>query len=137
MNASQRRSIEALLESLEDMADRIERLARDGNDDEKGMTHLSNDLPQEFPLGAERVVESLRAEVRQLSLRLGVSRRRISKRRVVRGMLSAQLIRVEDLTPARLRSYGELDPMLMSEVGPSLLAVRASIRELLALLQDQ
>jgi hypothetical protein len=103
---------------------------------ESGVTVVSNDLPAEFGVLAPAKISALRARLAGLAESLDVSRRQISKRRTVRGILSAQRVRVEDVTPARLRGYGELHPSFASETGPELKALRGELKELLDLVRE-
>jgi hypothetical protein len=136
LNANQRRSVEALLESVEAMLTQTERLMPDTQGHDSGVTIVTNDLPPQFSREAPEKILELRAQVRELAERIELAPRRISKRRSLRGMLSAQLMRVEDVTPARLSSYGEVHPSFGEQVSPALKQIQASLRELLELLHD-
>ena len=136
LNASQRRSLEALLESVEAVLSQIERLIPDEGGHENGVTKVSNDLPAQFSELAPGRIHATRSQVRMLAQRINLTHRRVSKRRSVRGILSAQLMRVEDLTPARLSSYGELHPSFTEQVSPALKEIQVSLKELLDLLHE-
>jgi hypothetical protein len=125
-----------MLESLEASLTQIERLIEDAREREGSVTHVSHDLPAEFSAAAPRRIAQLRARIGELAEHMHISRRRVSKRRTVRGMLTAQLVRVEDITPSRLRSYGELDADVANNLAPSLQGLRAELGELLALLEN-
>ncbi len=136
LNASQRRSVEALLESVEAIVTQIERLIPDAGGHENGVTEVANDLPGQFCEEAPGRILVVRSQVRMLADRINLTRRRVSKRRAVKGMLSAQLMRVEDVTPARLSNYGELHPSFTEDVSPALKQIQGSLKELLDLLHD-
>ena len=136
LNASQRRSVEALLESVEAIVTQIERLIPDTGGHENGVTEVANDLPGQFCEEAPTKILVVRNQVRMLADRINLNKRRVSKRRAVKGMLSAQLMRVEDVTPARLSNYGELHPSFTEEVSPALKQIQGSLKELLDLLHD-
>jgi hypothetical protein len=135
LNANQRRSVEALLESLESMLAQVERLLPDSAA-EGGVISVANDIPDKFHSEAPERIAALRDELRELAATIQVNRRRVSKRRTLRGMLSAQLVRIEDVTPARLRSYGEVHSSFAEEVSPALRRVHRSVQELIDLLPE-
>ena len=134
LNASQRRSVEALLESVETMLAQVERLIPDTGGQGHRVTAVTNDLPDHFGEEAPRIIQALRKQIESLAERIDVAPRRISKRRAVKGMLAAQLMRVEDVTPARLRSYGEVHPSFTEQVSPSLKEIQATLKQLVDLL---
>lgn len=136
LNPNQRRSIEALLESVETTLYEIERLMPDTSKDETGVTSVTNDLPGAFGSRAPEKIARARKLIRALAERIELRRRSVSKRRAVRGMLSAQLVRLDDITPARLRSYGDVDPRFVSEISPSIVEIQGVIRTLLADLES-
>ena len=138
LNANQRRSVEAMLESLEGALLQVERLLPDSRntDRESGVTIVQNDLPVEFMENAESRIADLRMRILGLARKMDVASRRVSKRRTVRGLLSAQLVRVEDITPARLRSYGELHPSFTEQISPSLKEIQGSLKALLDLIKE-
>jgi hypothetical protein len=138
LNANQRRSVEAMLESLEGALLQVERLLPDsrGVDQDSGVTVVQNDLPLEFTANAGLRIADLRMRILALARKMDVASRRVSKRRTVRGLLSAQLVRVEDITPSRLRSYGELHPSFNEQISPSLKDIQGSLKELLELIKE-
>jgi hypothetical protein len=136
LNASQRRSVEALLESVEAMLAQVERLLPDSGGHENSVTAVTNDLPPHFIARAPEKINEARRQIEQLADTIHLTRRRISKRRTVKGMLSAQMMRVEDITPARLRGFGEVHSSFSEQVSPALSDIRKSLQELVDLLQD-
>jgi hypothetical protein len=136
LNASQRRSVEALLESLDSMLLQVERLIPEAQSSDAVVTVVANDLPEHFTAYAPARIAALRDNMQELAHRIHVTKRRISKKRVLRGMLSAQMVRVEDITPARLRSYGDVHESFGEQVTPALQHIRRGLAELLEMLQD-
>jgi hypothetical protein len=128
--------MEALLESLEATLSQVERLISHSSAATESVTAVSEDLPERFTAEAPDRIAALRARLAALAERAQISRRRISKRRTVRGMLAAQLVRVEDVTPARLRNYGTLDPSFAELVSPALQQIQGELRALLDMVEE-
>jgi hypothetical protein len=125
-----------MLESLDAMLTQIERLIPESRAGESGIIEVADDLPDAFrQIAPEQIVE-LRRLIQELGRKIHVTRRRVSKRRMLRGMLSAQMVRVEDITPSRLRSYGEVHASFGEEIFPALRNITRALSDLVDLLED-
>jgi hypothetical protein len=129
LNAHQRRHFEVVLGMLEDTLSRIEQLAQGGTSSSM-LTIVEDDLPADFATRAAPQLAAVRERITSLADTLQLRPRRLSRRRTVRALLTAEVVRLEDSSAARLRGYGTVDPRFADAVGT---VVEEIIRELRSL----
>jgi hypothetical protein len=120
LNANQRRHFEVLLARLEESLSRIESLMVDHGPPEHLMTVTEDDLPAAFRKTAPPVIDQLRREIEQLSIILDLRPRRVSRRRTVSAILTAEAVRFEDSLASQMRGYGAVDSSVVQYLDPRL-----------------
>lgn len=125
----QRRHFEVVLAKLEDALDEVDRLARPIAQTSQRPTFalLADDLPPDFASRIARAAHTARGRIADLAAWLGLAPQHASRRRTVRALLIAEMVRLEDSLSPALKGYGTLDPNAPDVIDPAL-------RELLALL---
>lgn len=135
LNDNQRRHFEVLLSMLEDSLARIDELCSEPSTN-RTLTIVNDDLPPKFAVDAEPLMTSIRARVVQLAAALNLSPRSLSKRRAIATLLTAEVIRIEDSAPERLRGYGSVDPRFADEIAPQLREIREELARLSSMLRS-
>jgi hypothetical protein len=120
LNANQRRHFEVLLARLEESLSRIESLMVDHGLPEQLMSVTEDDLPAAFRKTAPPVIDQLRREIEQLSIILDLRPRRVSRRRTVSAILTAEAVRFEDSLASQMRGYGAVDSSVVQYLDPRL-----------------
>ena len=120
LNANQRRHYEVLLTRFEESLSRIESLMADGARPEHILSITEDDLPPAFRETAAPRLDQLRHEIVQLSILLDLRPRRVSRRRTISAILTAEAVRFEDSLASQMRGYGQVDPSLEQHLDPRL-----------------
>ena len=119
LNAHQRRHFEVVLSMLEDTLRRLEQLA-EGAPSNSVLTIIEDDLPADFAADAAPYLAGVRERIATLADALRLQPRRVSRRRTVRALLTAEVVRLQDSSAAQLRGYGAVDPRFANAVAPAL-----------------
>jgi hypothetical protein len=119
LNAHQRRHFEVVLGMLEATIGRIEQLAEAGPS-KSMLTIDENDLPPDFATDAAPHLTAVRDKIATLAAELQLQPRRVSRRRAMRALLTAEVVRLQDSSAAQLRGYGAVDPRFAERVAPAL-----------------
>lgn len=120
LNANQRRHFEVLFARLEESLSRIESLMLDHELPDSLMSITENDLPAAFRKTAPPLIEQLRREIGQLSGILDLRPRRVSRRRTISAILTAEAVRFEDSLASQMRGYGQVDSSMVEHLDPRL-----------------
>jgi len=136
LNGPQRLHFEVILASLEKALSRLELIAQGREHAGCRLTRMDGDLPDAFWEGAAPIVERLRAKVASLSTAMALTERHTSAKRLVRTLLTAQLLKIEDSSSGRLRGYGVVDPAVEGRLDPALEALQLDLHAVLDLLSS-
>jgi len=136
LNGPQRLHFEVILASLEKALSRLELIALGKEHDGCRLTRMDGDLPDAFWEGAAPIVGRLRAKVASLSTAMALAERHTSSKRLVRTLLTAQLLKIEDSSSGRLRGYGVVDPAVEGRLDPALEALQLDLHAVLDLLSS-
>lgn len=120
LNANQRRHFEVLLARLEESLSRIESLMVDQGPLDSLMNVTEDDLPAAFRQTAPPLIEQLRREIGHLSGILELRPRRVSRRRTISAILTAEAVRFEDSLASQMRGYGLVDSSMVEHLDPRL-----------------
>ena len=120
LNANQRRHYEVLFSRLEESLSRIESLTVDHEWPQVTLTITENDLTPAFRTTAPRQLDQLRREIVQLSSILGLQPRRVSRRRIISAILTAEAVRFEDSLASHMRGYGAVHSSVAQQLDPRL-----------------
>ncbi|MGH7627181.1 MAG: hypothetical protein ACREOJ_17925 [Gemmatimonadaceae bacterium] len=134
LNKPQRNHFAVLLAMIEDSLAEIERLARRESEPARELTRWADDLP---PGTVEPLLARLalvREHVRVIGRRLGVEPREASRKRAIRAIVTAELLRVEDSYATMLRGYGAVDSAAASVVDPAMDELHAEFTAIAKLL---
>ena len=134
LNGPQRLHFEVILASLEKALSRLELIALGREHSGCRLTRMDNDLPESFWECATPLVERLRAQVASLSTAMALTERHTSPKRLVRALLTSQIVRIEDSSASRLRGYGAVDPAVLGLLDPALHALQGDLHAMLDLL---
>ena len=133
LNEPQHRHFEVFLAMLEDALIEIESLTYSSLGSGR-LTVYDADLPPEFGVSAQPLLDSIREEMTRLADSLGISQQHRSTKRTVSAILTAELVRLDDSYAAKLRGYGAVNPQAITQIDPILEEVRSSLTSLMALL---
>jgi hypothetical protein len=136
LNGPQRLHFEVILASLEKALSRLELIAQGREHGGCRLTRMDGDLPDAFWEGAAPIVERLRAKVASLATAMALTERHTSSKRLVRTLLTAQLLKIEDSSSSRLRGYGAVDPAVEGRLDPALEALQLDLHAVLDLLSS-
>jgi hypothetical protein len=132
LNEPQQRHFEVFLSMLEDALTQINRLAGLSATGAEGNLNLYDaDLPARFAESAEPILASIRSELANLAELLEIKPRHRSQTRTVRALLTAELVRLDDSYPNKLRGYGSVDPRAHAALEPTLDRIRSGLTALL------
>jgi hypothetical protein len=120
LNANQRRHYEVLFARLEESLSRIESLMVDEGLPEYTLSVTEDDLPPAFRKAARPLLDQLRREIAELSIILDLRPRRLSIRRTISAILTAEAVRFEDSLASQMRGYGTVDPSVEQHLDPRL-----------------
>ncbi len=120
LNANQRRHFEVLLGRLEDSIAKIESHLTAGPADDRILSLVDDDLPDDFRAAARETLGGLRATIAELSAQLMLRPRHASRRRTIAATLTSEVIRLQDSLSPHLRGYGALDPTVGQHLDPIL-----------------
>jgi hypothetical protein len=62
----------------------------------------------------------LREQIAEVAAAFDVRRRRVNVRRIIAGDMSIAWVNLQDISPSRLRGYGDVDPSLNETLTPRL-----------------
>lgn len=136
LNGPQRLHFEVILASLEKALSRLELIAQGREHGGCRLTRMDGDLPDAFWEGAAPIVERLRAKVASLSTAMALTERHTSAKRLVRTLMTAQLLKIEDSSSGRLHGYGAVDPAVEGRLDPALEALQLDLHAVLDLLSS-
>lgn len=134
LNDPQRLHFEVILASLEKALSRVEQISLRMEHAGCRLTRVDQDLPENFWALAAPLVESLRAQVASLSTAMALKERHTSSKRLVRAVVTSQLVKLEDSSSSRLRGYGAVDPAVEARLDPALSALQQDLHAVLDLL---
>ncbi|MFN2602392.1 MAG: hypothetical protein ABR582_06490 [Gemmatimonadaceae bacterium] len=137
LNENQRRHFEVFVSMLEEAIHEVEVLAGSPSRRADGMISYDDDLPVGFAPEMLPRVESLRVQIAQLVELLDLPRRRRSRARLVRALLTAQIVRTDDSYVRKLRGYGAVDDRAAERIDPIIDAIRADLIQLRQLAEEQ
>ncbi len=120
LNANQRRHYEVLFARFEESLSRIESLMTDGGRPEHTLSVTEDDLPPAFRETAAPLLDQLRHEIVRLSILLELRPRRVSRRRIISAILTAEAVRFEDSLASQMRGYGQVDSTVEQHLDPRL-----------------
>ena len=120
LNANQRRHFEVLLGRLEDSIAKIESLLVAESADDRILSLVADDLPEEFRASARETLGGVRTQIAELSVLLMLRPRNVSRRRTIAATLTSEAIRLEDSLSSQLQGYGALDPTVAQYLDPIL-----------------
>ena len=120
LNANQRRHYEVLFARLEESLSKIESLMVDEGLPAYTLSVTENDLPPAFRNTAPPLLDLLRREIAQLSIHLDLRPRRVSRRRTIAAILTAEAVRFEDSLASQMRGYGQVDSSVEQHLDPRL-----------------
>jgi hypothetical protein len=137
LNENQRRHFEVFLERLEGTIDEVENLATHAPSRSDAVVTHDDDLSAEFSAGMSPLMGSLRQEIQALVELLDIPTRHRSITRLVRALLTAELVRADDSYARKLRGYGPVSPRAGDLIDPMIDAIRANLVRLLSLADAQ
>lgn len=120
LNANQRRHFEVLFGRLEESLARIEELMVDNETPDYTLSVTVDDVPAAFRRTAPPLLDQLRREIEQLSIILELRPRRVSRRRTISAILTAEAVRFEDSLAPQMRGYGPVDSSVEQLLDPRL-----------------
>ena len=134
LNKPQRNHFAVLLAMMEDSLAEMERLARTESEPARELTRWADDLPPGAvdPLQARLAI--VREKVRVIGRRLGIEPREASRKRAIRAIVTAELLRIEDSYATMLRGYGAVNPAAASVVDPAMDELHAEFTAIARLL---
>lgn len=137
LNEPQLRHFEVFLSMLETALNEIERLASVSLlPDRDNLIVYDSDLPRGFMTHAAPALSALRGQVSDLAHKLGIEPKHRSRKRTVKALLTAELVRIDDSYARKLRGYGAVSPRVQIEIDPDLDRIRADIVALLRMAEQ-
>ena len=135
LNANQRRHYEVLFARLEESLSRIESLTVDHGQPEYTLSITEDDLPPAFRKTAPPRLDRLRREIAQLSSILDLRPRRVSRRRTISAILTAEAVRFQDSLASQMRGYGSVDSSVVQHLDPRLEDIARTLNALASTLK--
>lgn len=136
LNVPQRRHFEVVLASLEEAMVRIEQLSGAHDAEARLLTKEAHDVPVDFLERVAPLIASIRGRLEALARSLDLQPRRPSTHRMIRALLTAQIVHLQDSDARRLRAYGEVDPRVSSVLDPELRALERELHGILDALRN-
>jgi len=137
LNANHRRHYEVVFARLEDALSQLAEPTVPFSDREPhALTIIHDDLPPGFADAAAPRIARARQLIRAAATRWGLTPRQVSRRRVLRASLTAQLIQLEESRASGLRGYGEVGEGAAVEIDPVIAELHPLVAELLALVKS-
>ena len=133
-NKPQRNHFAVLLAMMEDSLAEMERLAERDLEPARELTRWADDLPPGIVEPLRSRLTLLRQKIRVLGKRLGIEPRDASRKRAIRAIVTAELLRIEDSYAAGLRGYGAVNPAAASIVDPAMDELHAEFTAIARLL---
>ena len=133
LNAPQRRHYEVQLGMLLETLGELEDLVASPEGWSNALVKYEDDLAPELKDKITRLLESLRAEIIDLAGILAIEPIHRSSARLVRAMVTSEMVRLDDSYAAKLKGYGPVDPRAKDVIDPCLDRIRADLAELLKL----
>lgn len=130
LNIPQRRHFEVALSMLLDTLSELEVLATAAGAGNNFLVIYDDDLDAELKSALPAVLASLRAEIMELARVLDVEPIHRSRARLVRAMLTSEIVRLDDSYAARLKGYGAVAPRAAEVIDPHLDRIRADLTRL-------
>lgn len=130
LNEPQRNRFAVLLAALETALDDVERLAGGRAAAGQHLALLADDVSDTTAAVVREDIAAVRAQVRALATLLGIAPRTRSRARVMRAIILAQMLRVEDSYAAKLGGYGAVNARAAEVLDPPLRALHASLDRL-------
>ena len=127
LNANQRRHFEVLFARLEESLSKIESLMADHGGPDLALSVTEDDLPAAFRKTAPPLLVQLRHETGQLAVILDLRPRRVSRRRTISAILTAEAVRFEDSLASQMRGYGPVDSSVAQHLDPRLEAIARNL----------
>jgi hypothetical protein len=137
LNANHRRHYEVVFARLEDALSQLAEPTVPFSDREPhALTIIHDDLPRGFAVAAAPLVDRARRLIRDAAAHWGLLPRKISRRRVVRASLTAQLIQLEESSASGLRGYGAVREGAAGEIDPVIAELHMIVAELRGLIDN-
>ncbi|HEX5408513.1 MAG TPA: hypothetical protein VFW89_01955 [Gemmatimonadaceae bacterium] len=134
LNKPQRNHFAVLLAMMEDSLAEMERLARSESEPARELTRWADDVPPGVVDALQARLALMREKVRLIGRRLGIEPREASRKRAIRAIVTAELLRIEDSYATMLRGYGAVNPAAASVVDPAMDELHAEFTALARLL---
>jgi len=134
LNANQRRHFEVLFARIEDSLEKASSLLASRDEEGRVLTTVLHDLPPEFRLHAEPMIDRLRRQIAGLATALSLEPRTVSIARMVGASLNAEAIRLEDSLSPQLRGYGTVHPSIPEQLDPVIEGMARELNGLVAAL---
>jgi hypothetical protein len=130
LNANQRRHFEVLFARLEESLSKVKSLMANHGLPDYMMSVTEDDLPPVFRTTAPPLLDQLRREIEQLSVILDLRPRRMSRRRTIAAILTAEAVRFEDSVASQMRGYGSVDSSVVQHLDPRLADIARTLNVL-------
>jgi hypothetical protein len=131
LNVPQRRHFEVFLSQLQDALVEVEILSTPSDGRTDALITYDDDLAPGFAKRMHPLLESLRDDIADLARLLEVKPTRRSRVRLVRALITAEVIRLDDSYAAKVRGYGAVNPAAGATIDPILDRIRADLTGLL------
>jgi hypothetical protein len=136
LNAAQRNALAATLQLLEERCDQIDALLRHAQGGQ-ALQQVAADVPVSAAHALAAGLAGLRGEIARLAVAYGLATEPRSAARTIDALLATSWAELEDIRPAKLRAYGQVDPASAARLEADIAQVLARIRALRALLNTE
>jgi hypothetical protein len=136
LNAAQHNALAAPLRLLEERCDHIDALLRRVRGGQ-ALHQVAADVPASAADALDAGLAALRGEIARLAVAYGLATEPRSAARTIDALLATSLAELEDIRPAKLRAYGQVDPGSAARLEADIAQVLARVRALRALLNTE
>lgn len=138
LNEPQLRHFAVFLSMLEAALSEVDLLTTDSRSTaQRSLTADNLDLPHDFRRRAIPAIEAIGREIAALVRTLDIKPHGRSRRRQVKALLTAELVRLDDSYARKLRGYGPVSRRVALEVDPFLDRIRSQLVDLLRACEDE
>jgi hypothetical protein len=131
LNEHQQRHFEVFLSMLQDSLAEIEALAASEAQRQDALVSYDDDIPEEFEKEIQPLLASLREDIGELVELLEIPRRHRPRVRMIRALVTSEIVRLDDSYAEKLRGYGPVDPKVRVQIDPILDRMRIQLQQLL------
>lgn len=132
LNEHQARSLMVGVRRLQEILDQLDRLLGPSQAAQGALVLVEADIPQTLIGDLSRQADLLRAEIEALAGLLAIAPEHRSARRTFAALASSAWTVAEDLHPAKLRAYGEVEPVAVAVLAPRIERIAEGFRMLAA-----